>query len=182
MRRRTRDERVDRLRLDRVDQLHDLARRAARWAADHVGDLDFDPEVPEALHDRARDNWRVLFSIADRATGHWPERARSAAMMLSSVTDDDDDSARVMLLGDIKEIFESRGVDRIATPDLLTELHAMEERPWAEWSRGRPMTAQALGGQLRPFGIRPLPYRDPGSAKMRGYASAHFADAWGRYL
>jgi hypothetical protein len=44
------------------------------------------PEVPEVLHDRERDLWRVLLAIADVAGGGWPERARRAAEDLSTET------------------------------------------------------------------------------------------------
>jgi hypothetical protein len=64
--RRRRDEEVERLRLDRLDEFVPIARRCARWAADHMAQLDrADPLVPGELHDRAADNWRPLLAIAD---------------------------------------------------------------------------------------------------------------------
>jgi hypothetical protein len=53
--------------------LDPLRRRAARWAADHLGELrGADPEVPGELGDRAADNRRPLLAIADLAGGEWP--------------------------------------------------------------------------------------------------------------
>jgi putative DNA primase/helicase len=76
--RRRRDEEVERLRLDRLDEFVPIARRCARWAADHLAQLDrADPLVPGELHDRAADNWRPLLAIADLSGGDWPERART---------------------------------------------------------------------------------------------------------
>ena len=55
----------------------------ARWAADNKERLvDADPLIPEALNDRAMDNWRPLLAIADAVGGTWPERARNAALLL----------------------------------------------------------------------------------------------------
>jgi hypothetical protein len=67
MRRRTADEHVERLRQDRIDGLCDTIRRqAARWADDHLDALqDADPDVPDALHDRARTTLRRV--LVDRA-------------------------------------------------------------------------------------------------------------------
>ena len=73
MRRRLASEQVDRFRSDRAGHLHELARKAARWAADHEQALrDADPEMPKALHDRACDNWRGMLAIADLARWEWP--------------------------------------------------------------------------------------------------------------
>ena len=180
MRRRGRGEHVERFRFDRVEPFRDLARRCARWTVDHGDHLDLDPAMPEPLHDRARDNWRVLLSIADRAGGDWPQRARNAALALSALGTDDE-SIRVTLLGDIRAIFDAHGLDRIATAELLAELHGMDHRSWGDWSHGKSMTPHALGRQLRAFKISSRQWRD-GSIRERGYERADFADAWERYL
>jgi Protein of unknown function (DUF3631) len=58
MRRRAAGEHVERLRLDRAGGFEDLRRRAARWAADRLGELrGADPEVPSELGDRAADGF-----------------------------------------------------------------------------------------------------------------------------
>jgi Protein of unknown function (DUF3631) len=41
------------------------------------------PTLPEELNDRAQDNWELLLAIADAAGGHWPQKARQAALALS---------------------------------------------------------------------------------------------------
>jgi putative DNA primase/helicase len=61
LRRRRPDEAVEPLRLDRTGELEDLARKAARWAADHAAELAAaDPAMPEGIINRAADNWRPL--------------------------------------------------------------------------------------------------------------------------
>ena len=81
MRRSRDDEKVMRLRIDRTPDLDELAAKAARWTADHLQALrDFDPDVPVALDDRARDNWRPLLAIAAgrRARRRLDRRSSSA--------------------------------------------------------------------------------------------------------
>ena len=65
MERRMKVQPVERWRVDRIDDFLPLARRCARWAADHHVVLsDADPEIPTGLHDRACDNWRPLLAAA----------------------------------------------------------------------------------------------------------------------
>ena len=75
---------VDRLRKRDSHEFAIVRRQAARWAADNFDNLiDPDPAIPQALNDRAADNWRPLLAIADMAGGEWPQRAREAACVLS---------------------------------------------------------------------------------------------------
>jgi hypothetical protein len=53
-------------RRDRHREDQGLAQKCRRWALDNLTRLRrADPPVPEALHDRAADNWRTLLVIAD---------------------------------------------------------------------------------------------------------------------
>jgi putative DNA primase/helicase len=84
---------VERLRKRDSDEFAALRRRALRWAADNFDKLaDPDPQIPDALNDRAADNWRPLLAIADLAGGKWPEQGREAAHTLSG--EDQDGAAR----------------------------------------------------------------------------------------
>jgi hypothetical protein len=181
LRRKRPDETVERVRLDRMEALTALARQAVRWVADNLEALrESDPEVPAELHDREADNWRALFAIADRAAGEWPARARATATELSKAGDDED-SARVMLLADIHAIIAERGVDRIASADLVTALVEREDRPWPEWRQGKPLTTRGLAKLLAPFGIAPGTIRNTDGATAKGYHRGHFDDALARY-
>lgn len=184
MRRRTAGERVARLRQDRLEgECSDLRRQAARWAVDHLPALqDADPAVPAALHDRAADCWRPLLAIADLVSGEWPARARAAAVERSGGDDAAEESASIELLRDVRTIFEGRAVDQpLPSAELTAALVAMPDRPWAEWSGGRPMTSVKLAGRLKPFGLRTRKVRD-GARTVNAYLRADFLDAWGRYL
>lgn len=183
MRRRARGEMVERFRLDRLDSLAPLRRQAMRWAADALEDLRSaaDPAIPDELHDRAADNWRPLLAIADEVGCKWPSRARRAALTLAGADVEDAGSSAVLLLADLHQLFVGRGVDRLSSQDILAELHTMEERPWPEWSRGKPITATGLARLLKPLRIAPGTVRD-GGAVFKGYLRDWFSDAWRRYL
>ena len=174
-------ETVERWRVDRQGQFHDIVRRCVRWARDRGDHLvGADPPVPNELHDRAADNWRPLLAIADAAGGAWPERARKAASTLSA--GNDADSRREMLLADIRTVFADRdNPDWIATKAIIATLLGMDERPWSEVARGKPINPQAMTALLKPFGVFSTKTRKAGD-QSRGYALNAFADAWARYL
>lgn len=181
MRRRRADEPVQRLRGDRRAAFEDLGRKAARWAADNLASLkDADPVIPEALDDRASDNWRPLLAVADLARGDWPAHARQAALVLSSASAGEEPSVRAQVLADIREQFVSRSVDRMASGELCQGLIMLTDRPWGDWDHGRALTQRQLAKLLAPFGIRPINVRTPVVAK--GYTLEQFKDAFERYL
>ena len=98
LQRKTPGESVERWRVDRTDSLADLRRQIARWVDDHETELaNADPTMPEALHDRAADNWRPLVAIADRAGGKWPERTRQTIQVIEAVEADDEDLSGLLL-------------------------------------------------------------------------------------
>lgn len=164
-------------------ELKILARKIARWRADNFISLcGADPETPTGLNDRAADNWRPLLAIADIIGGHCPETARLAAISLAEDEQDEDNtSVGVMLLADIKDIFEARKVEKISTEDLLHDLHGMEERPWLEWNKGKAMTSRQMARHLKPFDVAPRTLR-MGYKTQKGYELEQLKDAFDRYL
>ncbi len=180
MQRRRPDEKVERFRSDRTAHLTELARKAARWAKDHIEALrKADPNLPDGLHDRAADNWRPLIAIADLAGGPWPESARTAANRLSGDTEDPDIGVR--LLSDIRIRFKSKGVDRLPSKDLCQELGGMTGRPWADWNQDFCITENQLARLVKEFRVRPKGIR-VGDKTPRGYKLADFDNAFARYL
>ena len=93
-----------------------------------------DPSVPETSNDRAQDVWRPLLRIADVAGGEWPSLARQAAIELSRINEDED-SERVELLKDIRLVFSSEGVERLATRTLIDKLSSLEKSRWSQSMR-----------------------------------------------
>ena len=78
------------------------------WAAENIEALEgAQPEMPEALNDRAQDACECLVAIADAcAVG---EEARAALVTLFRVERQDDmESLRIKLLRDLKVVFGER--------------------------------------------------------------------------
>ena len=180
LRRRKPSERVESFRADRASELGILGRKAARWADDHAVALQAaEPDMGDLVN-RAADNWRPLFAIADAIGGEWRDRVRAIAAAAEAKKEDL--SVRTMLLADIRDILRSRShSDRIGSNELATELGQLEGRPWAEWKNGKPITAASLARQLAPFSITPTSHRI-GSATPRGYLYSDFEEAFSAYL
>jgi hypothetical protein len=163
-----------------MNEITPLCRQAARWANDNLAALrEADPAVPDSLNDRAADNWRPLLAVADLAGGTWPKVARQAALTLSGETVQEDSSAGIMLLGDLADIF--RKPDHLPTADIIAELMKLEERPWAGWARGKPLTPRHLARLLEPFGVKSKTIRN-GDDTVKGYTRIDLAEAFSRYL
>ncbi len=182
LRRKTKADPVERARHRTLGGLRDLRRQAARWVVDNLGDLELaDPTTPDELDDRAADNWLPLLAVADLAGGQWPELARKAAITLSADRDAADDEDAIRLLRNVKAVFEVKGVDRIASAELVAALIAEEEWGWSAWRKGRSLDQWGLSRLLAPFKIKPRTIRiAAGTAK--GYMREWFTDAWCRYL
>jgi hypothetical protein len=167
-------------RRDRDEGARALARRAARWAADHMLALESaDPALPRALGDRAADNWRPLLAIADLIG--LGDDARKAAIALS-LTDDDAEDIGIQLLADIHEVFEALGKTHLPSVVIVGQLIQMEGRPWAEYGKARgPISPNGMARLLKPFKIRPSGTIRVGDKTPKGYARIGFEDAWKQY-
>jgi hypothetical protein len=172
---------VERLRKRDSEEFASLRSRGARWAKDNFDKLtDPDPRIPEALNDRAADNWRPLLAIADLVGGKWPQRAREAACVLSG-DGHDVASANVELLADVQKAFGD--ADIITSADLVAALVADPERPWATWGKGdKPLTQNGLARLLKPFAIISETVHPAGRPDSKGYKRVHFEEVWAGYL
>ena len=168
------------LRTDRLmSELEHLRRRTWRWVRDNLEVLRrSDPEVPEGFANRLADNWRPLFAIADLAGGEWPRRAREAATMLSGAQTDE--SFGVMLLEDLKSLFTEQKVDRLSSAAIVEALGEMDDRPWPEYSRGKPITKHALAKILTRFRVHPASVRI-GSKTLKGYLLQDLEESFLRF-
>jgi hypothetical protein len=93
----------------------------------------------------------------------------------------DSESLGVTLLGDLRDVFAAKNTGRLESNQILDELVSMEERPWPELSRGKPMSLMQLARRLKPFGIKPEKWKKCGATK-RGYVRVSCEDAFNRYL
>jgi hypothetical protein len=92
-----------------------------------------------------------------------------------------DDEAGTMLLTDIRAIFEDKGnPDVLPSGVIIDTLTGLEHRPWAEWSKGRPLSPAKLARLLAGYDIHPGSTRI-GDKVVRAYRYVTFTDAWERY-
>jgi len=178
--RKTRGEKVARLRRRDTAPLVDLAQKCVRWAEDNIADLmQAEPDIPETIHDRAADAWELLIAIAEQAGGHSGKRtndagrARRAALWVSGDGgyQVEDDSIRIQLLYDVRAVLGPNLLDldrdelgrRVPRPkikyvsssSIVQWLIDLEDRPWPTYRRGQPLTQYQLANLLRPFNARP---------------------------
>lgn len=164
-----------------VEYEQKLNRQLARWAKDNIEQFKtLDPVLPPDMYNRQADNWRPLFAIAENVGGTWPERLKNAFILLTN-NEDREDTAGVMLLKDIKNIFDDKDVDKLFSRDLVEELVALEDRPWCDWKYGKPLTQKSLAWLLKPFRISSHTIRSS-SCILKGYNREEFEDAFNRYL
>jgi putative DNA primase/helicase len=187
MRRKLACEKVERLtRRNKTARAHaaTLASKLVRFAVDNIEELrEAEPQSPEALNDRAADNWEHLLAIADLAGGDWPHWSREAAVALSGNRDNvDDDSLGAMLLADLRAQFVESQIDKHSSKAICDALVAMEGRPWAEYRRGKPLSPNQLARALSPFEIAPHTIRLPDGSTAKGYELKDFQEAFERYL
>lgn len=157
-----------------------LRRKLARWADDNWEALSkAQPQIPAGFHNRTRRNWWLLLAIAELAGANWADKARKAASSIEGVRDVGD--VEVELLSDIKAAFDASGLDEISTAALIEKLAEDEERPWATWAKGKPITANHLWRLLRKYSIASEDVY-PNGVRAKGYKRARFEEAWGRYL
>jgi hypothetical protein len=180
LRRRRPDEPILSFRIDRAGELEVLAAKAARWALDNAEKLAAADPVMSGLYNRRADNWRPLIAVADLAGGKWSDCARGAVAERSD-EDEDSESARVLLLGDLRALFEREASGVLFTKEILAALCRDENRPWTEWNNGKPITGSQLAKLLRPFRVRPKSVRR-GPETDKGYRRGWFDDVFARYL
>jgi hypothetical protein len=134
-------------------------------------------EETAKLDDRARDNWAMLFRIAEAAGGDWPRRAANAARVTSAKDVDEKQSAGVRLLADTRRVFEQTKADALKSDMLAKQLGALEEAPWGSYKGGKALSPRGIALLLKPFGISPNKRKD-----ANYYVRHDFEDAWSRYL
>jgi putative DNA primase/helicase len=167
-----------------ADAWLDIRRKAVRWCADHLDCLKkAAPVIPRELNDRAADNWEPLLAIADACGSDWAKVAREAAVALSGV--DDDETEAIVLLRDLKTIFEREKIEdpsgvAMASVAIAVELAKMEDRKWPEYKHGKPITPANIAALLKLFKIFPRKVRSNGH-QVQGYRFDQFEWTFKRY-
>ena len=180
----------------RAQEIKNLGRKGARWAADNLESLcKRDALVPDKIiNDRAADNWRSLLNIADQIGGEWPEKARRAALAMEGARQDaEPDTESRRLLADIRSVFRNHKFEKgepeaLKIAELIAGLN-LAESPWRSYNRGKPISEIQFGRLLSPYGIQSEVRREPpvtpgGEAPPRGrkWYKDSFQDTWNRYL
>jgi hypothetical protein len=183
MQRKPKGAKVQRLQRRDCAEFEKLRQQALRWATDNLEGLrSAAPALPDALNDRAADNWEPLLAIAELGGKAWTQRARTAALALSGDEATADDEHGVELLRDIRTAFDANNPDAIFTKTLIDKLTADEERPWASYSRtGKSISGRQIAKLLVPFGIISGTVRI-GEWTAKGYKRADFEAIWGVYF
>ncbi len=184
---------------DNQEEADSLSVDLHQWYEDHVEALKKMPsyresQFPPELSSRQQDCAEPLLIIADLIGGDWPQRARNALVNAFALSAFEDFHSSKQILADIHQAFTTKGNPAwLSTADVLEFLHAMDDRPWDEWSKGKPMTSKDLGRLLHPFGIKSKNHRtEEGNqgAKdkivkdkvVKGYSLEVFQKSWHKYL
>ena len=158
----------------------ELKRKCARFVADHAGEIAAaEPTIPKGLANRAAEIWEPLLALADLAGGRWPELAREAAVGLTARAQEHSPTGALLI--DILLIFTVSKSDRMFSRDLVEGLVGWNGRPWAELTKGRPVTETWLAQRLRPYGIRPKTIRI-GEEVAKGYLEEEMMETFRRYI
>lgn len=176
------EESVEKLPHSKLSEFDHIPQKCFRWAEDSIEDLkEVNPTIPEKLSDRQGDNWKPLLAIAELIGNGWPDHARKDALEISGGNENDGSEIRVLILEDIHSYFDENQADSVTSEDLEKYLTGLEDRPWPEYRKGKPITKIGIARLLKPFGIRPEQFRKSG-LKERGYNKSSLMDAFSRYL
>ena len=186
-----------------------LRSRLTAWTATVTDEVtDNWPTMPLGVEDRHADVWEALLSVADAAGGHWPSRARVAAVAHVADSKAASPSLGVLLLRDLRAIFQqaagcsgvadntdpwgeepSPGVtdidlanENLGTQYILAKLNGLDESPWGD-IHGRMLDSRGLSRRLAKFGVKPKNVRVRGQqGVVKGYSGSDLVDPWQRYL
>ena len=178
-------QRFDATDFDTRQDFHIIRSEIEHWAASV--NLTTDPVLPSSLRNRPADNWRPLVAIADACGDGWGELAREAALAMTRGRTDEDHG--VVLLTDIRDIFDRHRIDRLPSAVIVEDLLAIEDGLWSEWrgvkddQQPRRLSQGELARLLAVFTIRPrtvwLVPRTKGS--RNGYYRSQFEEAWAAF-
>lgn len=184
MRRRAADEQIEpwRPRVNGPDA-NALYTRLAKWstAAREALSGDFWPEMPYGVEDRDADCWEALLAVADLAGDRWAKVARVTAVTLVRAAKRQPPTLGVLLLRDIKKVFDRNDAEKLPTEEITSGLAKIPESPWATIRKGESLDDRGLAYRLGKYGIGSKPQRD-GTAVFKGYSRGQFVDAWKRYV
>jgi putative DNA primase/helicase len=181
-------ERVEQYRTRTVVPLGQALReKLEKWATDKAAEVTKVYERVEPFdiaNDRLAELLMPLQAVMEVVDVERLEVLRNYAQLLDAKDREAERmSPGVRILTACKEIFAQvkateNGVKYLRNRELITKLIERSEEPWAKFSRGEPITAEALANLLRPYGVKSVRSKDQ---KERWYLAHDFQDAWNRY-
>ncbi|WP_413880477.1 DUF3631 domain-containing protein [Candidatus Aalborgicola defluviihabitans] len=84
-------------------------------------------------------------------------------------------------MSDIHEAFASKKTDRLSSSDIINFLCDDDEKRWATYNRGFPITPTQVAKRLREYAICSNTIRVHGTT-AKGYSLRQFTDAFARYV
>jgi hypothetical protein len=133
--------------------------------------------MPKGIANRMADNYWPLLAVADEIGGEWPGQARRAAIAL---TGGEDTALPIMLLADIRDLVGTG--TKFTSAGLALKLGELEDRPWADFRNGHPITKAQVARMLKSFNIASKTIRLQNGTTQKGYFRNSFDDAFSRYL
>ena len=183
LRRRKKDECVEKFKHQDDSELADLRRRLRRWAMDNQDILrNAKPSMPDELPNRRADNWQLQLAIADLCSGveDFGDKARAAAIKIEGKADNR--TIGVRLLADIKVLFDPSKATCMPLPTIVESLTEDPEKSW-----GEVLPRQVLDPKPSGTGARTLRHHfseryGRAERKTKGYRRSDFEDSWAMYL
>lgn len=182
LRRKRSSEKVESIRSTPDAELLVLKAKILRWTSDNATKITATSHKVEGVfNDRAVDNWEPLLVIASCLSDKCLAAAETAARELSD-TNAQSPSLTEELLADLEEAFEDAKSERLASSRIIQFICRDDEKPWATYDKGRPITSRQLAALLAVFGIKSKNLRVSAGEVIKGYERSAFSDAFSRYI
>ena len=147
------------------------------YALDYVGPDR--PVLPEGIENRDADVWEPLLTIAELAGGHWPERARVAAVAAVPLPRRTCRARACGCCGKSSAIFDRLKVGHISSGELVAEL---DETGEFAWSRLASSARRNQNGEHSSRATESVRVPSATARRLRDTSGSSFVDAWLRYL
>ena len=180
MKRKRRDERVEKLRYrEALEIVTPIRERIDAWVTPQIISAlqAARPELPPGLDGRAEDGCEPLLAIADMAGEEWARKVRQAAVTLLRETNREMENTVELMLHDTKRVWLG-DEPFVLSKTLLHLLLQRTESLWSEWRNGKPLTEAGLARILKEVSIAPSHSPDK---RSRGYYRDRFLAPWSRY-
>ena len=179
MRRKMVSEAVDTMPIDYFENHQDLRHCMKSWSDKEGKSIaKLKVTIPNSASDRAIDNWRPMFQIANTLMDEWPARVLTAFTEME-VNDKESNplSEGTELLTDIQLLIEQNKSNEIPAAELLNYLVMKQDSEWFQHNRGKPITQKWLSRMLQGYGVFTEPRRH-----ANVYEVEKLVEAFARYL